>query len=260
MDTMPSIVFESKGVTYSIPSTNVRSIIKLPEITPIPNSDPFVRGIIEHRKNLYTVVDFRILTSEKSLVEEFSIFRNMLEQREKDHVNWLIELENSVIENRPFTLATDPHKCAFGKWYDNYKSKNLGISKILYKFNKPHKKIHMIATEIENLKEKGLIEECKSIIESTRNVELNTMKSLFTKLKDDSIINFTESAILLDMESKKIALAIEKVSSVESIKKQDTQNLNNFELVNFDNSLITGLGESKESEMIVMLSDKLLLN
>jgi len=258
MSKMPSIVFESKGIVFSIPSFNVQSIIKLPEITPLPNAKETIRGLIKYRDALYTVIDFRILTSENSLVAEHSIFKKMLNQREQDHVNWLIELEKSVLENRPFKLATDPHKCAFGKWYDNYSSDNLTINKILHKFDDPHKKIHNIAKEIESSKKRGKIIECEGIIERTRTNELTKMKSLFQKLKTDSAMEFRESAILLNINTKKIALAIEKVISVDSIRKHDTPNLDKINALKLDNNLVRGLGETEENKMIVMISDDLI--
>ena len=118
---MPSIVFQSNGIVFSMPSNNVQAIISLPKINFIPNLKPHIRGIIKNRNKVYSVIDFRLLTSQPSIAEQLAEFRVMLDQREEDHVKWLVELENSVIENRSFNLATDPHKCAFGKWYDNLK-------------------------------------------------------------------------------------------------------------------------------------------
>ena len=69
----------------------------------------------------------------------------MLKEREKDHRNWLSELESSVKENRPFTLATDHHKCKFGQWYDSYVPKSYEESEFLKKFEMPHKRIHEVA-------------------------------------------------------------------------------------------------------------------
>lgn len=256
---MPSIIFESNGALFSILSNNVQSIIHLPHVTSLPNSPTNVRGIIKHRDVIYTVVDFRILTSQTSIVDDLSNFRNMLEQRERDHINWLIELEKSVTENRPFTLATDPHKCAFGKWYDHYSTENIGIKKILYKFAEPHKKIHNIAIEIENLKLKGNIEQVRVIIDRTRNEELNTMKSLFKELKNDAELEFKESAILLNLNTRMVALAVDRINSVEDIERKEIQNLNNSSLLNFDENFISGLGESKEKELVIMVSDEMIV-
>ena len=149
MAKMPSIVFESNSTKFSLPTTNVQAIIKLPEVTPLPDSPENIRGIIRYRDLLYNLIDFRKSLSIKSVVEEVNEFKNMIDLRERDHVNWLTTLFESVETNKKFALTTDPHGCAFGKWYDNFTTNNFVVKDTLTKFDAPHKKIHAIAVEIE---------------------------------------------------------------------------------------------------------------
>jgi purine-binding chemotaxis protein CheW len=80
-----------------------------------------------------------------SAVEETESFCALMQQREQDHRNWLNELEAS---SRPFTLATDPHQCAFGKWYDKFKAENAWVAALLKKFDVPHRQIHGMAIRV----------------------------------------------------------------------------------------------------------------
>ncbi len=258
MYSMPSVIFRAKDILFSIPSTNVESIIQMPDITEIPNSKETVRGIIKYRDSVYNLIDFRKKISLKSLDEELLEFKKMIDQREQDHINWLHELETSVIENRPFKLTTDPHKCAFGKWYDNYKSNNFFISDVLKKFDKPHKTIHGIAKEIEKLKSIGKFEEAHLLIKRTREQELFQMKILFGRIKETVQNHNKERVILFHKNNSHIAIAVDNIESVETIKNVESKDIDE-QLLNFTNyNFIVGLGEDKKKNLVIMVSEECL--
>lgn len=61
------IVFELDGEEYAIKITDLREIIKIPNITPIPNTPEFIKGIFNLRGKIVVVVD---LEKRFSLVRE----------------------------------------------------------------------------------------------------------------------------------------------------------------------------------------------
>ncbi len=255
---MPSIIFEIKGSKFSIPTTHVQSIIKLPAITPLPNSNEFTKGVIKYRDELYNIIDFRKTLSINSMNHEVKEFRKMIAQRETDHINWLIELENSVNENREFSLTTDPHKYAFGKWYDTFKTDNSILRETLNKFDTPHKKIHSIAIKIEELKSENKFGEAKLLIEKTRDKELNRMKMLFKILKKQIVTNSQELAILFKKETKNFGISVDKIQSVENVCEIETKNLDR-DLFQFeDKNFILGLVENKNKDLIISVSDEII--
>jgi chemoreceptor zinc-binding protein len=44
----------------------------------------------------------------------------MIDERKNDHIHWVNEFERSIKNDEQINLNTDPHECAFGKWYDNF--------------------------------------------------------------------------------------------------------------------------------------------
>lgn len=51
------VVFELDKEEYAVNITDLREIIKIPEITPIPNAPEFIRGILNLRGKIVVVVD-----------------------------------------------------------------------------------------------------------------------------------------------------------------------------------------------------------
>lgn len=91
---------------------------------------------------------FCAITDVKSRVEESEELIELLEARRQDHIDWIDALENSIKSGKPFEKATDPHQCAFGKWYDKYEPEDEQLKDILAKFDAPHKHIHSLADSL----------------------------------------------------------------------------------------------------------------
>lgn len=160
----------------------IREIIITPEVTPLPNQPEYQKGIINLRKNVIPLFDLRKMMGFESIEDELQGFINMLKQREQDHIKWLDELRASIIEKREFSLTTDPHACAFGKWYDNFKTDNIRISLFLRAFDEPHKTIHQSAVIIRKIIESNGYEAAMEYFSMVKDNELSRMIILFNEL------------------------------------------------------------------------------
>lgn len=183
------------GKLYAIPAIHVAEMIELPLLRELPRMPAHVRGAFILRKQSILALDLRALFGMESLHSENDAFRAMLKDREQDHRNWLEELGASVREGRSFGLTTDPHACAFGRWYDGYESENVLISSHLTKFDEPHKRIHALAKEVEALVQGGDRDAALERIERARSTDLNRMIELFAQF--DRLLEDTRREIVI---------------------------------------------------------------
>lgn len=51
------LVLELVGAEYGFPADAVREIVRLVEITPVPESPPFLKGVIDYRGQIAVVID-----------------------------------------------------------------------------------------------------------------------------------------------------------------------------------------------------------
>ena len=150
---LPWVVFEVGENRYAVNSQHVFTIMILPEaVNHTPAEPASTRGFITLRGSVIPLLDMRGIFGILHRSEEQQALLEMLTHRKQDHLNWVEELEHSVAEDRKFPLATDPHKCKFGQWYDHYKTKNLMVSMSLRKIDEPHKRLHAAADLIEQAK------------------------------------------------------------------------------------------------------------
>lgn len=112
-----------------IPCEFVLSLSQLKNVTPLPESPKEISGVIDFRGHMVELIDIKNILNFKPTKEEIQEFCELMDARRQDHINWLTTLENSVKNETEFTLTTDPHKCAFRKWYDSY---NPDIGNIMF--------------------------------------------------------------------------------------------------------------------------------
>ncbi len=211
------VVFILDKDAYAVPAVHVLEMVQLLRVTELPEMPHSMRGVMKLRDEVLPLMDMRLRVGKPGLREETEKLIAMFSQREQDHVNWLEELQASVEEERPFQLTTDPHECAFGKWYDAYETDNQHFRSHLRRFNKPHRKIHAIAQQVEKLKRESRHEEARQIINRTRQNELDVMKKLFADAKEFLKNDDREIATICDVDGLKVGLIVDSVQEVREI-------------------------------------------
>lgn len=255
----PWVLVEIDAVIYALSCDAVLSLSQIPTITPLPKTPKEVRGVIDFRKRQIQLIDTRVLLNLKSTTEEIKDFDSMIDQRFKDHMNWLETLERTVRENTEFTLTTDPHKCAFGKWYDNYKPKNANIHfmSIFSKFDKPHKAIHQIAAKVKGLLDIQKKEEAIELINEIKHTELKQMLLIFDEIKDAYKDSSKEIVVVIgEDENKCIGLSIDQVAAIEPLFEIDEDFIKDSIT---DTKYLSGVAKRKSGDAVFIINDEYIL-
>ncbi|MBT5229823.1 MAG: hypothetical protein HOM11_06050 [Methylococcales bacterium] len=126
---------------YGIDISQVLSIHSdIEKIQKVPVDKSGLLGIAMYQDQPTPIFGLSQCLKMRPRAEEREELVGILTDREKDHVDWLSSLETSIKTGSPFTKATDPKQCAFGKWYDAFTTKDDILVEILEKFDEPHKK------------------------------------------------------------------------------------------------------------------------
>lgn len=227
------LVIQIGDTHYAIKLEPIREIVIIPKITPVPESPDFVRGVIKLRNSIITLIDTRKRLGFASLEEMDKALIEMLKEREQEHLTWVQTLASSIEKDTDFNLTTDPHACAFGKWYDNYKTDNIGLSVYLKQFDIPHKKIHSLAVRALNERKNNGIEAARKMIDETRDTDLKVMLTLFDGVKDAIRESHRELAIVVETSEGLIAISADNVSNIftfddSQLQQTDMKNKNKF--------------------------------
>lgn len=262
-DSYPYVLLMIDGGTYAINSRYIISIMKLPKYNWIPGAPKGVLGVIDFRGDAIPVIDMRIIFDMPSLAQEYEDFVKMLDERKEDHIFWVNELERSMETGEKFTLATDPHKCKFGRWYDNFETESQMIRFHLKKIEEPHRKLHETVLHLgdcDHEHDKCQRSECrKEILRKAKEEYMPEIMGILDDAKKIFKTSYTEMAIVMEKDGHKIAIVVDEVRSVENLLSgknvMDSLSFNHSEYI-CDVKQKEG---DKEEELILELNDELLL-
>jgi len=247
------IVFSVKDCLLGLPYYDIIQIVDSPHCTSVPNTPRYVRGVIEFMGEAIPLIETRVLLSMKSLREEVVDFIDTFMTRKQDHINWIARLVDSVENDKEITVEKDPHKCAFGIWYDTFKPNTLTLSSYMQRFDKPHKAIHNLAVKSEELVREGRKDMAKEMIHNAQSNELKELISLFDGFEEQMRLSYQEYVIVIARNGYKFAL------SVDSIKYFDRMDsiVSDVPLFgNINKKMIKGIGRKKigdASEDVIIL-------
>lgn len=220
----PSILFRLNGGLYCADSRYISTIMELPEYTSLPDTPPYISGIFPLRGGSVTMFDLRAALRLQSMTDEFKDFTAMLDARKQDHINWVTALQHSIETGEHFPLATDPHKCKLGKWYDSFMTNSSELSAHLARMEEPHRKLHEAAIRAEHCNEadnRDDISNCKkAVFDEARNEYMPKILDVLENAKEIfRAREFHEMVLVLSGETS-LGIVVDEVLSVETVEDE----------------------------------------
>lgn len=255
----PWVLLDVAGIVYAISCSSVLSLSQLVKVNPVPLSPPEVRGVIDFRGKLIQLFDTRTLLGLDTMAQEVEVFKDMIDKRRGEHLNWVNTLLDCVLNGKEFTLTTDPHQCAFGKWYDSYDSKNHNImfQSAFGNFDIPHKAIHQIGITTQELIKNNKKDAAIALIESTKDTDLKQMLHLFDEIKWAFEESRREIVVVLGEDDQHaISISVDDIVAIEHLNEID-EDLISSSMTNTE--YLSGIGKRKDGSTAIILNAEYLL-
>jgi purine-binding chemotaxis protein CheW len=256
------LLFELQGQTYGFDVNHVREIVSLQKLAvhQLPGAGRFVEGVVMLRNRGIEVIEMRSAFGLPSLRKETEAILTQLGERERDHLRWLEELEACVYDHREFKLATDPHKCKFGQWYDavmtnaqelqKLTNNDLATVDMLMKLDQPHKQIHGIAHQVHDHLAAGREMEARQLVENSRNTTLASLRNLFSKCCEQIEVVRRGLLFVLVVEDDMFGVLVDRVS--EAVRFSDKE-MHDMEHDMLGKGLLCGVTEWGDKGAMVQL-------
>ncbi|MBF0582871.1 MAG: chemotaxis protein CheW [Magnetococcales bacterium] len=206
------LVFTVNQGRYGIPCSDVVSVMDMPACTTVPHMPADTRGVIPFRESNIPLVDLRICFGAQARMEETEALVTTMGLRKQDHVNWLNKLKDEVYNDKPITVQTDHHKCAFGKWFDQFQSDNINLAAYVHRFDKPHQEIHRVAIEANELIRNDQSKQARELIQRTETGVLLRLIELFDGVAEQVRKYLLEYAIILQAGGELFAVAVDDIN------------------------------------------------
>ncbi|GAA5315723.1 MAG: hypothetical protein AseanaTS_09280 [Candidatus Pelagadaptatus aseana] len=217
------ITFRAGGTQYALPTSQVRYIAARDtlSIRETPNQQGQANQLFDYQGITVPLYRFNELSSSHSQSDESAELVTLLSARRQDHIDWIDALEHSLKTGEPFTKATDPHKCAFGLWYDQYHPEDEELQIIMAAFDAPHKRIHSLAIELTEMSQAGNKEKALKVLAQERSSTLRQLLNHFEKatLRLEDMVK--PVVLVLDSGQKVFAVEVEIISDIKHFEDSD---------------------------------------
>jgi purine-binding chemotaxis protein CheW len=221
MSTVPegsSVVLGVGPYALALPAAAVREMFVLSTVSRPPRPREHWRGVLLLRERALEVLDTRERLGLTRAAAEVDALVELLHAREQDHRKWLAELGASVREDRPFQLALDPTKCAFGKWYYAYRAPTAVLRQQLEKFEAPHAEIHALAGTVAALRAAGRDADALTLIRRAEEGTLAQLVQLFEATRGVVRAEHREIAVVVEHRGRTAVMAVDGAEAVTRLE------------------------------------------
>jgi chemotaxis signal transduction protein len=182
------------------------------------------KAVFRFEDELCHVVDMDVVAQTESEFAHNEELIDLFNAREKDHVDWVNALKESLIGGVDFTKPKDPHQCKFGQWYDNFKSNDDYLNHIMERFNAPHKRIHALAGELLGLRDEGKTEEAMDRLAYHERTTLVQLRKTFDDARNIVTNLVRPTVIILRTEDHHlVALKVDHIGQVLDVENANIQ-------------------------------------
>ncbi len=205
---------------FGIPTLAVREMLACPRVTVVPRLPEHVRGLVNLRGEVLPLIDLRQRLGLRSRHQESDDLVQMMHDREADHVHWVEAVTTSVREGCELNVQTDPHLCAFGRWYDTFHTENRVLATALGRFKTPHAELHASAVTIRTLLGRGDEAGVQRTLAELQ-VNLDEMRRLFVDAREKIAAALQEIVVVIDAGERAFGITVDIVESVEPLRHEE---------------------------------------
>lgn len=240
------VTFNIGKEEYGFEIEKVREILRVREITPVPNAPYYVKGMETIRGQLLPIIDLRKIFKEATLQEE-KVAAIVIWEKE-------VEKEKEKFEKGIETKTEYPiNNEAFIYWIEKYDTSNEEILNILAKMKKHYKLASKIAIEISKLNKEGKTAESeKKIIEELKPA-FDNIKTFFEELK---VFDFEKEQriLVISINGVFVGITVDNVNEVRIVQKNLIEKIP--EIISSDNKELKNAIKVDDGKRLIVILDE----
>jgi len=213
------IVFRVGSNRYAMDIENIQRIIQAKALTAIPNTHPYIDGMMSHEETVIKVLSFRKVIGFDSYEKEL---QDLFAKLKVAHKEWIDSLKNSVYTGSRFTKTTNPHMCDLGKWIDNFTSYDDRVTEVLAELIEYHKQLHHTGGDILEHRDEDVETAKQRVDVDINNIYNHTMGALDTFVAELGVVaDSLQKLLIYDNQGKKFAIKVDSIEDIAHIEESD---------------------------------------
>lgn len=217
------VTFLVENEEYAFPIDMVREVLRVGNITEVPNVVAYVVGILTVRNSVLPVVDIRKLFGMKLLVDELSIELEMMEKTSKQ---WMDSFRQSIVLGTGSRNEIDAGSTRLGKWIDNFRTASEGIGKAVQDLRYSNFKLYEVGNSIALKSKDNSIDENVKAVDTNLLPVYKQLELKFEQMKDSirKEISEDQRILVVDINGKPVGILVDRMQQVIRVPKNTLEN------------------------------------
>ncbi|MBN2010485.1 chemotaxis protein CheW [candidate division KSB1 bacterium] len=227
---------------YAFDIARVREILKVRDVTAVPNVPDYVKGLFTIRNHLLPIVDLRGLLGLPSLISERN---SMIVLAIEEDQQWVENLLHVLESKSHFTGITNSHETVFGKWLETYNTSSVEVENVVKRLKHDRAELYSMAIHAMELRAKtndAAVAYYNEKVEPLLNVVRDTYKELKTAMEQH--IQDDQRTLVVESNTMTIGYLVDSVDEVIRIPHSV-----------IDNTPAMAASDRKELKAVAKLND-----
>jgi len=245
------VTFSIAGEEYAFPIEIVKEILRVGNITEVPETPEYILGILVVRDILLPVIDLRKLFGFSDLARDVN---QEVDKILKEHEDFVKDFKNSIETGSSFRGELDHNKCSFGLWMKKFVTSSEKINQAIEFMKKDHQFFHELAkTTLQKVKEHDK-ESALQLFESDITPVFERLKGHFENLKEAIFEDIKEDQRILVLEifNIPVGILVDKIKQVIRVPKDFIEKPPEI-LKTEKSDNLKGIAKLEEGKRIIML-------
>lgn len=237
---------------YALDINAVNEILRVTEITEVPNVPDFVKGLFTIRNKLMPVVDLRNLLGMDVMARQHI---TNIDTIKASHSSWVQELSTSLSTGNTFTGETDPRRCEFGLWMEEFNTASQEIQNKLKELRGPHTMLHQSAEpllQLAKISKDEAMEQFEQKVQPLLQSNLNLLDNL--KKVIEANIHEDQRILVVDDGELTVGYLVDHVNEVIRVSKSIINETPT--IAKTVKSEIRGVAKLDEGKRLILIMDE----
>ncbi|MCU4138297.1 MAG: Chemotaxis signal transduction protein CheW [Thermodesulfobacteria bacterium] len=236
---------------YAFPIEIVKEILRVGNITEVPETPEYILGILAVRDTLLPVVDLRKIFGFSDLAKDVN---QELDKILKEHEDFVKDLKNSIETGSPFRCELDHNKCGFGLWMKKFITSSEKINQAIESMKKDHQLFHELAKIILQKVKEHNKDSALQLFENDIVPVFEKLKEHFKNLKEaiSEDIKEDQRILVLEIFNTPIGILVDRIKQVIRVPKDSIEKPPEI-LKTEKSDNLKGIAKLEEGKRIIML-------
>ena len=236
---------------YAFPIEIVKEILRVGNITEVPETPEYILGILAVRDTLLPVVDLRKIFGFSDLAKDVN---QELDKILKEHEDFVKDLKNSIETGSPFRCELDHNKCGFGLWIKKFITSSEKINQAIESMKKDHQIFHELAKIILQKVKEHNKDSALQLFENDIVPVFEKLKEHFKNLKEaiSEDIKEDQRILVLEIFNTPIGILVDRIKQVIRVPKDSIEKPPEILKTERSDNL-KGIAKLEEGKRIIML-------